>query len=651
MKTFSLLIASFLFCSFSIKMIQPESYPEGEKASAHLSDAYLDNMLNKQIDEIINDEMVKQNLPGIAIGVIENGKIKYVKGYGYIDIDKKRTVSTNTVFRWASISKPLTAVATLQLQEQSKKGNLGKDFSVKDKVRTHVDYWTSSKTNRHSKVTVEHLLNNNSGIQHYGDGVDKDDIYDYKSSVYKKDKDGYNAPKAVQVFKGAKLDFEPGSKYLYSTFGFNLLGAVVEEVSPDGYVSWIKNNIANKAGMTSLEVAKTNRTGYQRNCDGRLNTKTNGSQEWKLPGGGWESNIKDLTKFGMGIINGDFLDNTDALWQKKAKGSDSYYYGINKKGSGNSFRVFHGGAHDNVRTLMHLYPKKKYGVVIMCYAEWADCSRIAGHIYDSIFGLSWNFSHAAVDICNSDMKSCNGRLAGVWRKTGKDVIIRRGYSHKAFNTEWTYLRSQGYYCDDFEAYKENGKLRWDGIFRKGGGSNAMWRNFDYKGFKAKWDEEIKNGKRLVDLETYVVGGKRKWAGLFRPGSGGYAMYRNQSTDEFAKRREDQMKKGRKLIDIEVYEKGNKLYWSGVWASGKDVLLNRNYSFDEFNALWKKRRNAGYKLVDIEVYKSRGKTKWAGLWEKSTQLDALNRGYKHCEMMDKHEAYSAKGYELLDLERY
>jgi len=650
MKSFFLIISSFLICTLSFKILPSLSNPIGTKYQPAL-ESLDDEAFKSTIDKIVHDEMVKQNLPGVAIGAIEDGKVKYVQGYGYTSIDKKTKVTTNTIFRWASISKPLTAVAALQLEEKSIDGSLNKNFRLSHKVTRHVNYWTKSKTNRHSKVTVEHLLLNNSGIQHYGDGVDDEDIYDYDSSVYKSDKDGYNGSKAVAVFKNAKLDFPPGDKYLYSTFGFNLLGAVVEEVAPSGYVDWVKENIGKKSGMTSLRVAKTKRMGYRKLCDGRLTTKSVGDVEWKLPGGGWESNIKDLAKFAVGLIDGRYLKNTSKLWSKKAVGHDNYHYGINKAGSGNSLRLFHGGSHSNLKTLLHVYPNKKYGVVVMCYADWANCTRIAAHIYDGYFGRSWNQSHDPFDKCGSVEESCQGKLAAVWRKTGKDVIIRRGYSHDNFYTEWSYLRSQGYYCDDFEAYTEKGKLRWDGIFRKGSGGNAMWRNFDFNGFKKKWEEESKKGNRLVDLETYVVNGKRRWAGLFRPGSGAYAMWRNQTHDNFAKKRTEMTGKGMKLIDIEVYEKSKKLYWSGVWVKGKEGKLNRNYSHDEFNKLWKDRRAKGYKLVDIERYKSNGKVRWAGIWEKDSKDDRLNRNFGYCGLMDKHDAWSKDGFEMLDLGRY
>ena len=604
------------------------------------------------IDDIVIDEMIKQNIPGIAVGVFENGQLVHVKGYGNTNIESASAVTTSTIFRWASISKPLTAVAALQLHESDI------DFRITDNVTKHTPYWTSSTTNDASQITITHLLSNRSGIHHYGNGRDDDgdgdpdNTYTWDSSVYNApDPSGYNAQEAVAVFSGTGIDFTPGSEYLYTTFGFNLLGSAIDEASPNGYVDWIEDNIADPLGMSSLQVATGNRRGYQRSCDGRLNERILDSQEWKLPGGGWESNIVDLTRFARAVADESLLDVGTRLWTNVA-GNDTYRYGVNADGLefGDFFRVWHGGAHANLRTLMHVFPNRDYGVVVMAFAEWADAWRLIRRI-DGEYGIVYdNIDTSPVDACLGVMGSCNGRFSGVWRDTGKDVIIRRGYSHSAFLREWQFLRDNGYYCDDFEAYVEDGQLRWDGVFREGPGGNPMWRNFTFDDFYDKWVEQSALGYRLVDLETYVVNGQRLWAGLWRPGSGPYAMWRGLSTADFGAKREEMAAQGLKLIDIEAFVEEGELLWAGAWISGQDGLLNRNYSTEDFGELRQSRRAAGWKLIDIEVYEVNGERLWAGIWEQSPQEETLFRLWNYCDFMDHHENASSMGFELIDFER-
>lgn len=622
------------------------------------------------VDKIIANEMIRQNLPGLAIGVYKKGTINYTKGYGFIDINNRKRINTNTPFRWASISKTITAVAALQVDEKYS------DFSINDKVIKHYPYWTSNsysnqlvpkqlksvvnnylnktKINtvlsvdkvRKEKITIKHLLTHRSGINHYTRGrADKYGEYsNLNKSSYKTDSDNFNANSSVNIFKGAKLDFEPGDKYLYTSYGYNLLGAVIDQKT-GSYTNWVTKNIKNKLGLYNLKVANGNMYGFRKPKDGIIKQGKDGSKEFVLPSGGWESNIKDLLKFARGINDGKLLKNTEKLWS----GSSKEYNGLESTGKGKELRVWHGGTHGNLKTLMYIMPKKNISVVVMIPVQYANPWNVVRAIVKKL-GTPRNPKTSPKDKCGAGMGNSGKKFVGVWRKTNKDVIIRRGYNTKNFNTEWNFLTSKGYHLENIE-FSNN---LWNGIFKKGRGQYAMWRNFDQAGFNKKWKEMNSKGYRLYDLETYTIGGKRKWAGLFKKGSGKYAMYRNYSTNDFGTKRKSMAKNGYKLIDIEVYNSGGQLKWSGVWIAGKDGLLNRNYSYNDFKNLVRKRAKSGYKLIDVETYKVNGSQKWAGIWEKSSEEQRVSFGLNYCDFMDKHKIYSGEPrieYELTDLEVY
>ena len=610
------------------------------------------------VDKIVEAEMIRQNLPGLAIGVYKKGEINYLKGYGFIDVNSKKPITTNTVFRWASISKTLTAVAALQLDEKK-----GDDFSIKDKVTKHYSHWTSKNKfggkyldipdkTRKNKITIKHLLTHRSGINHYSRGVD-----DKKGQYKNKDKSNYesynqkfNANSSVDIFRQTKLDFNPGSKFLYTTYGYNLLGAVVDKVS-GSYPKWVEKNIKNKLGMSSLKIATSNDVpiGFQKPKDGIITQGKNYNKEYVLPGGGWESNIKDLMKFARGINDGRLLEKKEKLWEDED--GVKQYNGLESKGTDASLRVWHLGSQGNIRTNMYIRPKSNIIVVIMYPSEYAERWNIVKRIVDKM-GIDKTFTTSPIDKCvKGKMGSSNTRFAALWIKSKNDVVIRRGYSTDNFKKEWSFLTSKGYHLEDIEVYYHKKKLVWDGIFKMGRGQYSMWRNYDYNGFKKKWDEMNNKGYRLYDLETYMVSGKRKWAGLFKKGSGKYAMWRNQSTSDFALKRKVMAKKGMKLIDIEVFESKRQLKWSGVWIAGTDGKLNRNYNRNDFVVLRKKRANAGYKLIDVEVYKANGKEKWAGIWIKDSRGSGFKYNKNYCDLMKVHDDYSNKGFELIDLESY
>lgn len=609
----------------------------------------------KQVDEIIKNEMIRQNLPGLAIGVYRKGIINYTKGYGFMDVDNKVAITNNTFFEWASISKTLTAVALFQLLESNDKINLD------DTVTKHYKYWTSKINNkevvdkeRKDKITLKHLLTHRSGINHYGRGkADKSGQYSYHSREnYESNNGKFNADSSVEIFREVDLDFKPGEKYLYTSFGYNLLGAVIEEKT-GGYEAWVNKNIKNKLGLSSLRIAKGGFKGFQKKRDGIINSRINASSEWVLPSGGWGSNIKDLLKFARGVLEGKLLKNTDSLWNddghKNKKGKPvKTRRGVLSEGSGSSHRIYHGGSHPNLRTFMYIMPNEDIAIVVTIPAEYANRFSIVYQIINKMKGINPNYTidYTPVDKCQSGMKNSNKKFVGVWQKTNKDVIIRRGYSSKNFNTEWKFLTSKGYYLENFE-FSNN---LWNGIFKKGSGKYAMWRNYNHDQFNKKWKEMNEKGYRLYNLETYMINGKRKWAGLFKKGSGKYAMYRNYSTANFGIKRKELAKKGFKLIDIEVYDSSNGLKWAGVWVAGKDGMLNRNYNESEFKVLVNNRNRQGFKLIDIETYKVNGKRKWAGIWEKSNQEQRVSFGEKYCDFVKLHDTYS-DDFELIEMSNY
>jgi CubicO group peptidase (beta-lactamase class C family) len=603
-----------------------------------------------QIDAVVLDEMAKQNIVGMAVGIVRNGNIYFAKGYGHADLARKIPVTTNTLFRWSSVSKTLTAAATLKLAEENPA------FSLNDKVTEHVSYWPAHGNK--GDIRIRHLLSNRSGIIHY---KKKKHCRDNRSPDYARRKHTsrfYNAKQGVDVFSDQKLCFDPGTAYKYSTFGYSLLGSAIEGGSARPYAAWVSDRIKTPLGMASLRQATGTRTGFDQRCQ-TLQPVLAGNSTWKLPGGGWESDILDLARFANGLLQGVLLDNTSRLWTT-VPGNPAYGYGI--KYSPDKSQVWHEGKNDNSRALLYLYPGSadRLGIVLMINGLHSKPRRIAHHLAN-LFGRNHDVSDAPVVKHCDD--TCPGRFSAVWRRTNRDVLLRRGYRDEDFFAEWKFLRQAGYYTDDFEPYVSKGEVYWDAVFRKGPGANAMWNNFDDNSFEKKWAEQSSQGYHLVDLETYKVDGKPRWAGLFRPGRGKDAIARGLTTEDFARHRKEKAKQGLKLIDIEAYIRGGRLNWAAVWRAGDDGPVSYNLSTPNFASLRARRLNEGYRLIDIERYDYRGKQLWAGIWEKSPDREKLNYDYAFCGLKNpsgdwitngisnQHNTWREQGYELLDWEQH
>ena len=113
----------------------------------------LEKATRQQLDKDMQNEIAKQSLVGAALGIIVDGEIAYLKGYGLEDRENKIPVTRKTLFRWASISKSLTSVAAMQLYEK-KRLDLHKD------VRSYVPEFPGKNT----PVTTRDLLCHQGGI-------------------------------------------------------------------------------------------------------------------------------------------------------------------------------------------------------------------------------------------------------------------------------------------------------------------------------------------------------------------------------------------------------------------------------------------------------------------------------------------------------
>jgi len=320
-----------------------------------------------QIDAIVLDEMARQHIVGMAVGIVRDGNIYYAQGYGYQDLAHTQPVTTNTIFRWGSISKTLTATAALRLAEENP------DFNLNDKVTEHVSYWPQHGNK--GNIRIKHLLSNRSGIIHYRS---KKNCPGNKSPDYVRRRHTsktYNARQSVEVFKDQSLCFDPGTRYKYSTFGYSLLAAAIEGAAGTPYTDWVNETIRLPLGMHSLRQATGTSIGYDLEHN-ILHQVLSGNAAWKLPGGGWESSIIDLARFANGLLQGNLLNDPSRLWTT-VEGNPRYGYGI--KYSTDKRVVGHHGRHDNSRTLLYLNPDSpdRLGIVLMINSLHSKPMRIA----------------------------------------------------------------------------------------------------------------------------------------------------------------------------------------------------------------------------------------------------------------------------------
>ncbi len=262
----------------------------GENKSS--SENLFDNQANRQfVDQTINQFMQKYQIPGLSIAIAKQGEIVFSKGYGFADRENKVPVNERHQFRIASISKPITAVAIMQLREQGKLSLDDKVFGASGilhhKFPMDDDYL--------NKITVRHLLEHTAGKAWTNDSNDP---------MFKETELSQTA--LIQwTLKNRRITKMPGSEYAYSNFGYCLLGRVIEEVSGEDYKVYVNKHIFQKINADSFEMGSQRKAGSTA-FQVHYYPDTEENPYWYPVArmdshGGWISNATDLVKFLMSV--------------------------------------------------------------------------------------------------------------------------------------------------------------------------------------------------------------------------------------------------------------------------------------------------------------------------------------------------------------
>ena len=178
-----------------------------------------------EIESFVQDEMAAQRVPGLALGIVEDGRIAYIRGFGKAD-DSGRAVTPQTPFIIGSVAKSFTALAIMQLVEANK---IGLDAPV----RRYLPWFRVADEKASAEITVRHLLNQTSGIStktgrsYQGNGDTTDTALE----------------QAVRKLKSAELIAPVGSKHQYSTINYSVLGLIVQTVAGQSYESYVQAKI------------------------------------------------------------------------------------------------------------------------------------------------------------------------------------------------------------------------------------------------------------------------------------------------------------------------------------------------------------------------------------------------------------------------
>lgn len=217
-------------------------------------------------------------------------------------------------------------------------------------------------------ITVRQLLTHTSGIRHY------------KGDEFASTRHYWSVLEGLDVFKDDPLAFEPGTRELYSTYGYALLGAVVEAASGMRYVDYLREKVFQPAGMTSardddfLPIIRHRAQGYVRTAAGELRNAAPADTSYKVPGGGLCATAADMGRFAAALEASVLLrkETLEAMLEpQRTKDGRELSYGLGWSVTIRDGRseAWHTGAQQRVSTLLYLQPDRGVAVALMANLE------------------------------------------------------------------------------------------------------------------------------------------------------------------------------------------------------------------------------------------------------------------------------------------
>jgi serine beta-lactamase-like protein LACTB, mitochondrial len=328
------------------------------------------------VDAAVRAEMEQQHLVGVAVGILQDGRVVYLQGYGLADADDKKPVTTDTVFNWASNSKPLTAVLAMQLVEQ---GALDLDADVRDYVPEFPD--------KNAKLTCRHLLCHQSGIPHYSNGAIVPAPRSYSAT------DPWTDPVcSLDKFNRSPLLFTPGERTSYSSYAYILVSAVVQRAAKMPFTELVETRVAGPLGLRSFQLDTSDikpewATGYRKKNESVVRSPDHANY-WKHGAGAFKSNIRDFARWAQALLNRELVSEPTEkmMWQPQQLQdgtSGQYALGFVVE-TGDRPKVSHNGQQSETTTRLVIYPQEKHGIVVMCNCEFADTTKITSAIYAAL---------------------------------------------------------------------------------------------------------------------------------------------------------------------------------------------------------------------------------------------------------------------------
>ena len=317
-----------------------------------------------EFEALVEKEIAERQLVGFS-AAFSFGAVQWARGFGYADLENRVEATELSSYRMASVSKPMTAVGILELVEQGK-------VDLDAEVQRYVPDFPRKKW----PVTVRQLLGHLGGISHYKD-------YPREALTVKE----MNTAEALAIFQDWDLLHEPGSRYQYTTYGYNLLWAVIEGASGQSYADFMRENVWGPLEMENTTVDYLyrlipNRVRGYRRVNGEIENTIPVSTSLKIGGGGTRATVLDMVRFARGLSAGKVLEGSTRreMWTSMVTNdgrNTGYGMGWGISTDNGRFSVNHSGGQEGTRTYLLHFPGADLTIAMASNFENSNPGRFA----------------------------------------------------------------------------------------------------------------------------------------------------------------------------------------------------------------------------------------------------------------------------------
>jgi len=358
-----------------------------QSATVQPADQYADKL--RAYEEFVRKRMEEDKIPGLTIGFYKDD-YTWVKGFGYADLENKVPAKPESAYRLASITKTFTSTAILQLAEKGK-------INLDAEIQTYVPYYPKQQW----PVTVRQLL------AHLGGGQ--------QGSMLGPT---YVSPReVVERISKHPLKFEPGTKYEYTTSGYNLLGAAIEEVSGKSFNDYLRENIFLPLGMNDTRMNSErelipNRVRTYERVNGQIKVAPFVNVSSRFGGGGLIATMPDLLKWARGVDSGKVLskDSLDLMYTPVVmkngyfasldppyRGKSIYTLGWHNLALNGQWVTAHGGGQIGTSTEFYRFPSKNMAVAFAANTHDVYGPLFIQRLYELLTDEPWEIPAYAKD--------------------------------------------------------------------------------------------------------------------------------------------------------------------------------------------------------------------------------------------------------------